>query len=284
MTIKGEVKSWQKSWAAARGILVDKDGYVSDESENLFLPLSAGFSAALSVAGGGELQNQRDRPAKFRALHSSAALAVNVFQYWEDQAGPQLPAALGFDGQLNDIAIERQFPSGLRGTPPTLDVTVSVEPDHLIAIESKFTEWMMKKQAKLDDFSSKYLSACPGHWDNSNLPNCQRLAAGMASGKELFRHLDVVQLLKHALGLQKNAAGRFSLLYLYYDYKGESDIADLHREEVSKFASIVDSALGFKGLSYQQLFSTLSEQPGISTSYLSYLRERYFPFEQWRVN
>ena len=34
----------------------------------------------------------------------------------------------------------------------------------------------------------------------------------------------------------------------------------------------------------EQLFSTLSEQPGIDTSYLSYVRERYFPFEQWRVN
>jgi hypothetical protein len=214
-------------------------------------------TAALGAAGGGELQEQRDRPAKIRALHSSAVLAINVFQYWEGRQGPELPSALGIDGELTDIKIEQQFPSGLRGTPPTLDVVLSLANDRIIAIESKFTEWMSPKRVKRDDFQAKYLQADPGHWAACGLPRCQQLAADIASGDEKFRQLDALQLLKHALGLSESANAPFSLHYLYYDYSGESDIADRHRAEIERFARRVDASLGFRALSYQALFDAL---------------------------
>jgi len=277
MTITRDVKRHQRIWAASRGISIDQNGYVLDDRANLYASLSPEFAKALSDAGGGELKDQRNHPAKIRALHSSAVLAINVFQVWEGRQGPELPAAFGLEGQLAGVAIEQQFPSGLRGTPPTLDVVLTLADDRLIAIESKFTEWMTKKRIKLDDFSSKYLKADQGHWAACDLPKCQKLAADIASGKESFRQLDALQLLKHALGLQRNVEGRFSLLYLYYDYEGKSDIADLHREEAARFESLVDDSPGFKSLSYQQLFAALSAQPGVDADYFGYLRERYFP-------
>ena len=277
MTIAREIRRRQRDWAASRGIAIDRNGYVEAERRNFFLPLSPKFSEALDGAGGGERQAQRQRPAKILALHSSAVLAINVFQYWEGRKGHELPRALGVEGSLINVCIEQQFPSGLRGTPPTLDVMLELGSNHLIAIESKFTEWMTKKRVKLDEFAAKYLSAEPGHWTACGLPACQQLASDIAGGRESFRQLDALQLLKHALGLQKNVAGRFSLVYLYYDYEGQSDIADLHREEAVRFASLVDSIFGFRSLSYQDLFAVLSDQSGVEADYVSYLRERYFP-------
>ena len=277
MTISREIRRHQRKWAASRGIAIDRNGYVELERDNFFLEITPNFSRALDGAGGGERQKQRHRPAKILALHSSAALAINVFQYWEKRLGPELPRALGIEEALAAVSIEQQFPSGLRGTPPTLDVVLTLADGRLIAIESKFTEWMTKKRVKLDDFSSKYLSADPGHWVACDLPRCQQLATEIATGAVSFRQLDALQLLKHALGLQRNAAGRFSLLYLYYDYEGASDLAGLHRDEAARFASLVDNALGFRSLSYQRLFAALAERAGTDADYIHYMRARYFP-------
>lgn len=55
MTILRETKRRQRDWATSRGIAIDPYGYVLDDRDNLFLPLSATFLAALGDAGGGEL-------------------------------------------------------------------------------------------------------------------------------------------------------------------------------------------------------------------------------------
>lgn len=276
MTLIRDIKRRQLDWAASRGISVDRNGYVIDGRANLYLPLSSGFAQALDEAGGGELQDQRDRPAKIRALHSSAVLAINVFQPWEGRSGSKLPRALGFDGELAGVEIERPFTSGLKGMPPTLDVVLTLGNNKLIAIESKFTEWMSKKRVKLDDFKAKYLQADPGHWTACQLPKCQALAADVASGKEAFRQLDALQLLKHALGLAKNVGDGFSLLYLYYDCEGESDVADRHRAEIDRFAERIDASLEFRAVTYQTLFGGLAGADGLDDEYLEYLRGRYF--------
>jgi hypothetical protein len=277
LSISNEIKRRQRDWAASHGIAIDRNGYVIDDPANLYRPLSSAFAQALGAAGGGELQDQRDRPAKIRALHSSAVLAINVFQYWEGRSGPELPRVLGADGELADVAIEQQFPSGLRGTPPTLDVVLSLDDARIIAVESKFTEWMSPKRVKRDEFRAKYLQADPGHWAACQLAQCQQLAADIGSGDEKFRQLDALQLLKHALGLAKNKAGRFALLYLYYDYNGESEIADRHRAEIERFTARVDASLGFQALSYQALFAGLVDAAGADDEeYIEYLRDRYF--------
>jgi hypothetical protein len=134
---------------------------------------------------------------------------------------------------------------------------------------------MSPKRVKRDDFQAKYLQADPGHWTACGLPQCQQLAVAIASGDEKFRQLDGLQLLKHALGFSKSADAPFTLLYLYYDHSGESDIADRHRAEIERFAERFDASLGFRALSYQALFEGLGGAGSVDKAYLEYLRERY---------
>jgi len=276
MTLTRDTKRRQRRWAGAHGIALDQNGYVGGVSDNLFQPLSAAFLSALEDAGGGELQDQRSRPAKLRALHSSAVLAINVFQHWEGRRGSALPAALGFDSVLQSVEIERQFESGLRGTPPTLDVVLRLADGSMVAIESKFTEWMTVKRPKLDDFRDKYLGTERNLWAEVGLPECQLLAVDIAAGRSQFRQLDALQLLKHALGLSVSGGCPFSLVYLYFDVDGDSEVGERHRTEVVELARWLDEVLGFKAMTYQQLFSGLANVGGVDSDYLDYLRSRYF--------
>ena len=275
LTILRDLKRQQRRWARFRGIAIDQNGYVADPADNLFLPLSATFHRALTEAGGGETKLQRNRPPKLQALHSSAVLVINVFQYWEGRAGPELPRALSLDGSLESVEIERRFPTGLTGMPPTADVVLGLSGNRVIAIESKFTEWMTKQRPDLERLNKKYLQ--PGAlWMDAGLPRCQQLAADIAAGSESFRKLDAPQLLKHALGLAQNAPGRFSLLYLYFDDANDSASAARHRAEIGRFAERIDTGISFRAMTYQALAARLAGEGGVDTEYLEYLRGRYF--------
>lgn len=271
-----EIRRQQRQWAELQGLVVDQNGYIGDEADNLYAPLLAEFEQALEAAGGGEVLDQRDLPPKIRALHSSAVLAINVFQYWKDRGGEVLPEALGVEGTLVSVAIEQPYRTSLPGFPPTLDVVLSLVGGRLIAIESKYTEWMAKERPKLADFRTKYLSG-PEWWAEARLPRCQQLARDIGNGKEEFRHLDALQLLKHALGLATSAGQPFELLYLYYEDGDDSPIAKLHRDELERFSARVDASLGFRGVTYQSLFKVLRRANGLDVGYVDFLRRRYFP-------
>jgi len=146
-----------------------------------------------------------------------------------------------------------------------------------IAIESKFTEWMTAKRLKVDDFRDKYLGAQRNLWADVGLPECQSIAADIVAGRRQFRRLDALQLLKHALGLAVSSGRPFALIYLYFDVDGGSDVAERHRAEITEFARRLDEALGFKAMTYQQLFSSLASVGGVDSGYLDYLQARYSP-------
>jgi hypothetical protein len=266
----------QRQWAKSQGLAFDQNGYLDDYNRNFFLALSARIREALERAGGGELEPQRDRPARINALHSSAALAINTFQYFEDHPAGALLAALGVDGRLERLEFESQFATGLPGYSPTLDVALWLADGRVVAIESKFTEWMTKQRPRLADFREKYLKAGQDLWSAAGLPACQSLAGDMAAGTESFRHLGALQLLKHALGLARSAPGLFSLIYIYYDGDAASAIAARHRDEVARFSSRLDPSLDFKAMSYQALFAGLVQSGDADAEYLHYLRLRYF--------
>jgi hypothetical protein len=88
----------------------DSNGYVSLITENLVPGVRLDqFESDLKVGGGHELEK------KFRALHSSSALAINTFAPFTDSL-PSLSVA-GKNGFIT-LVLEKQLPSGLRGTPP----------------------------------------------------------------------------------------------------------------------------------------------------------------------
>ena len=209
-----------------------------------------------------------------KALHSSAALAVNFFDFWVERADRSpLQRALQIDREILSVSFEQKYPSGLRGTPPHLDVALELASGASVCIESKFTEWMTYSSSTRGDFRPVYFPEGEGIWHEKGLPATQRLAGKVRDRDLVFHHLDAVQLLKHALGLANQLPGRFSLYYLYFDWPGAE--SERHKKEISRFADAAGDELDFKVFTFQQLLSVLQQERGSDPDYLAYLDQRY---------
>ena len=270
-----EIRNAQRDWARSRGIPFDSRGYVRAVEANLWQPLSSRARRGLEGGAGSELCGH------MRALHSSSALAVNFFDYWTDRddKAPIL-SALGVDpvGEAS-LDFEAQFPTGLKGTPPHLDVAMTQSTCLVIGIEAKFTEHLKRSIRGKSKFKTAYFPKSGELWNEKGLPACQTLAEVLRAeehrgGRQRFEHLDPRQLLKHALGLASRMGNRFSLYYLYYDWTAEG--LEAHRQEVDLFDERVGHEIRFRGLTYQSVFERLrAGQAGLD--YLNYLESRYFP-------
>jgi hypothetical protein len=278
-TIRSVVLERQLAWAEREGKKVGPTGYLDKVEDNLFLPMSPTTLAHFSAGSGGELLDAASRPAKIKALHSSAALAVNVFDYWTRHNAAPLAMAFGFtgagEGAIREIGFERQYPTGLAGNPPNLDVAIRFGSGLTVAIESKFTEWMMPKPTPTEAFRPAYFPAAAPLWSGLGLPRCQHLAESVAAGSAHFRWLDVPQLVKHALGLATASRRRFSLHYLFFDAPGSESC--LRRDEINRFTTLVGQETRFTARSYQELFNDVGTYATTADkAYLDYLGERYF--------
>lgn len=276
LNIKEAVLASQRCWAAAHGKHADERGYLDSYELNLASPMSATSLAAFSSGDGGEMKGRPGRPAKMSALHSSSALAVNVFDHWTNRDRSPLQRALGLPSVIVRVDFECKCATGLSGNPPNLDVALPLRDGTVLAIESKFTEWMTAKRPRLPDFATKYLSRERRLWEVRGLVRCQRLAEAVADGSEQFRHLDVLQLLKHALGLATCYPGRFSLGYCYAYQSGPKQ--ELHAAEVQRFDDFVGPEIQFRPLDYKTLIERLADACGAQPehlAYVTYLQARY---------
>lgn len=130
---------------SAAQVVVDEKGDVSEAGQNLIEGVSLiDFEADLRQGDGNEMEG------KFRAAHSSSALAVNTFAPFKSKpAALRLPAGGGFAS----LSFERKCPHGLAGRrPPNLDV-VAEGPSGVVAIESKCLEPLTPHVA---DFAPAY--------------------------------------------------------------------------------------------------------------------------------
>lgn len=252
---------------------MDSRGYLRGVEANFRQPLADPARAAFEAGGGAELRAQGSRPPKMQALHSSAALAVNVFDHWADRDAAPLQQSLRLDSKILSLAFEAKFDTGLPGSPPNLDVALELDSGSVVGIESKFTEWLMPKRAHRQAFKDKYFEGGKTLWADRGLTRCQALAGDMLAGRSAFRYLDAAQLLKHALGLATQRAGRCQLAYLYMDIPCPA--SEAHREEIDRFAERIDAALAFSAESYQALVRRMSAILGVDPEYLRYLRLRY---------
>jgi hypothetical protein len=262
----------QRRWAEAAGVAVDGRGFVRVTSQNLRAPLDA--SALAEIERGSELTPSGLRPARMWSLCSSAALVANVFAYWRDRPNRPLLDALGIDADGASLAFEEPLQTGLEGDPPTSDVALRLPSGRLVAIESKFSEWLVRRPRSKAVFKAKYFPDGDGVWTRARLRRCQGLANDIRAGRERFRFLHAAQLLKHALGLAVNGERDAELLYLYYDWPCRE--AGAHGGELARFAERVHGELPFRALTYQAVFRRLCAAPGIEAGYLEYLRRRYF--------
>lgn len=247
------------------GIALDEHGYMRSLVENLVSCVEvADFEVDVAQGGGNELAG------KFRAAHSSAALAVNCFAPFKRKL-PELRLC-GLE-DFSSLRFEAKCPTGLRGEPPNLDVVLE-RGERVIAVESKCTEYLSPHVA---DFAASYRTGiCDARRDTDWYRELLRLDAA----PDTYRWLDAAQLVKHALGLMHTYPDRrMTLLYLYWEPLNVFEYAhfDAHRREVAAFAErVAGPALAFESMTYADLWASwYADAPRWLRAHLRDLRERY---------
>lgn len=276
----------QISWAWNRGLyLVGSKGdrgypaYTPHLDDNLFQPLLPDVRRAFEAGDGDELGSGQ-APGKMQAVHSSSALAVNIFQYWKViGAASEIAALCGLCRPATkvsqDIRFEEKFPvddSFIKH--PNLDVVIHNAPGtkiQVFAIESKFSE--AYGGYAHGGLKPKYLE-CADLW--IDLPALRAFAESISPDDSSFTHLHPAQLVKHILGLRRRYGRQgFRLLYLWYDALGAPGKA--HRDEVDSFARVAKAdGILFHSLTTQELIARIAQRCRAEhAEYVRYLTERY---------
>jgi Protein of unknown function (DUF429)/Restriction Endonuclease associating with ARP len=231
--------------------------------------LKQAIRADLSGKGGAELVARSDQGAKFHAAHSSACLAANAFGPWLREH-KELP--LGGQTFIGETHLEVECPSGLRGTPPTLDCLV--DGPEVLAVESKCTEIFQTHEAK---FSAAYGPAVAELAHPSWRAEFERLI----EDPRRYRFLDAAQLIKHYLGLRRRFTDRrVTLAYLYWEPSNANALAAcaVHAAEVEEFSRrVADRRLTFVPMSYRRVWDewAATSQPTWLQEHAAALRGRY---------
>lgn len=293
MNGKNYIQLKQQNWAKRKGLELvggtkpnrGKKNYVANLTSNIYNQhLSDETQQNFKEGDGNETKDTKSNLAKMKALHSSSALPVNVFQYWQEKdVSPMLSACklinsrpFNSDTLPNAVRFEQKFEiyDNKKDFPkkPNLDVVIEYN-NKVCAIESKFTEpYNGKPKGLREVYTSAQLDKL---W--KGIPNLEELANEISPENDKFKYLDAAQLVKHILGLMntpKRESG-FTLLYLWYDVVGKDGAA--HREEIEQFAEIAKSdGIKFRHITYQEVIINLSKEFYVSNeNYVDYLTDRY---------
>jgi hypothetical protein len=238
------------------GMAFDDDARLETAEESLVRPLSQWpcISEELDRGGGSELKSKYGKRPKFHSLHSSAALCVNAFAAIKEQ--PEAVQLLGY-GPFSVARFEMGLSTGI--SKPYLDFYLE-DQDHVIGIESKYTEWLTPKVPDHDGNLTKYLNRAhalrvvPERFLSEVIEHC------ISVPEKLF--LDVAQLIKHTLGLLARAeetGKRPVLVYVYWAPRNAVELPEYHRHlaETAHFAERITPFLQFHSLSYTELWKAL---------------------------
>lgn len=279
--------SKQIQWAQNNGLeLIGSKGkrgrpaYTRELNMNLFWPLTEHVRDCFKQGNGNETVGSAESPAKMQALHSSSALGVNVFQYWEGiHQAPLIAAACGFckKGEVvsEKIIFEEKCPiKEINRIPPNVDIVIhNMESSRIkrFAIESKFTEPYRSGTDK--GLKSAYLNVNE-LWED--IPEIHKFAKSISPNNTTNKYLDTAQLIKHILGLKTHYdKGGFKLLYLWYDVLGKEGA--IHKNEIDEFTKIaLSDGIYFSAISYQELIISLAKDYRKDhQEYIKKLTERY---------
>ena len=219
------------------------------------------IQADFAQGSGNELEG------KFRAAHSSSALAANTFGPW--RKNPQSLSLLGQTG-FTVLQFEKKCPTGLGGIPPNLDLVLE-GPGVVIGVESKFLEFLALKQPKFKD-----------SYKPANLPQLEpcwaELMDALKAGPK--QYLDAAQLVRHYLGLRNQPefkGKKIILLNIFWEPENWADFPEYrqHRAELAAFQEKVkDSDVAFVWMTYPELWSQW-EALGLFPDHLREIRKRY---------
>lgn len=267
--LKESVRRRQLAWANQHGIPVEGNYCLKPEHN---LPwLSERIRKDVEEGDGNEFGRPGKR-GKICALHSSSALALNVFGYWQSRDRTPLGRALGLTSAIQDVRFEQKFDTGVPPRSPNLDVVLPLADNSLLAIESKFTEWFGSSGAK--PLREPYLTKGADRWAKVGLAGAQKVAEGYMEAPGFVR-LDVPQLLKHMLGLASQAKPwHLALIW----FKESCKVADQMESEIARFKTLLGpDAAKFSAMTYQDLWAALRPSLGDERAdYEKYLAERYF--------
>ena len=255
-------RALRKAFVGASGRdALDPHGYAVTLKANLLCTMSPRTQDDFEAGAGGEL----DR--RMRAPHSSSALAVNTFERW--RADPACLELAGFCS-FETMVFERKYPTGLRGTPPHLDL-VAEATEAVVAVESKCLEYLTPK---VPHFAPSYQTLAAEYGRRSWF---RYVSEGVASSL----HLGVAQLVRHWLGLCRAYPDRpVTLLYLYWEPENWRQVPECrrHRHEIQDFADrVAGDAVQFAALSYPELWAHWKRRAAApwATDHVSRLRQRY---------
>lgn len=219
--------------------------------------------AALARAPGSELAS-----GKFDSPESSAALAVNAFGWFLDRPRSMLPlpgVPMGLPVAL-EIEAELRFPwSG--GRHPWLDALVTTATT-LVGIESKRYEPF--RPAKATGFSEAFDSRDWG----PGMARYTALRLALTQGRQSYRCLDAVQLVKHAYALRTQGVKRNLGAVLVYLHAAPAtwasgkpvsrDAIARHEAEIADFARTVKGDdVTFVPLRWADLLADWSKIPAL---------------------
>ena len=288
MKAKEYIINKQIQWAMNNGISLisskknrGRAAYTKELDNNLFHPLDPEILNSFIIGDGNEVKGDNGNPSKMQAVHSSSALGVNIFQYWQKvNKVPEIAAACGFcrKGSLvsEKILFEYKCPIDLGFQfPPNIDVVISNSNNSqykYFAVECKFSEAYGSRNQK--GLKSDYLELRE-IW--KDIPKLLKYSKSISPDDKFNKYLEPAQLIKHILGLKQKAHGKnkFRLMYLWYDVLGEEGAK--HREEIEKFKNVTDSDnIKFHAMSYQELIVKLAkEYRKDHDKYINYITERY---------
>ena len=94
--------NWRHFWLTGSKGDKGRPAYTRDLDQNLFEPLDLDVRKSFEQGDGNEISGN---PAKMQAVHSSSALGVNVFQYWQNiQQVSIIASACGFCRKGNAVS------------------------------------------------------------------------------------------------------------------------------------------------------------------------------------
>jgi len=251
----------QRTWRVALGTSAfGHDGRLVDWRAGL-LPSLAGLDE-------GAARGVFD-PSRLRQPDTAGAMALNSFLPWRE-----IPERLHFAGYgpFAELRYLARCPTGVRGTPPTLDLLATKGAD-LVAVAARGVDYLGHKPTRL---AAAYRAVTLP----DGMAGWQSLMATLEAEPGRYRHLDALALLKNAIGLARTFPGyRLALVYLFWEPEGAEALAfHRHRAEIRNLAqTVAGSLVAFSALSFAELWAEWAAQNGEPwlRGMVSELRARY---------
>jgi len=208
---------------------------------------------------------------RLRSPDSPAALALNTFLPWR-QAIEQLPLRdlVGFDA----IQFEVRCPTGLRGTPPHLDL-LALKDRIVVAVTVRCCEYLLRRKSPVAASYDRLLAETPGAG-----PWARELSR-LRAAPDTYRHVDLGALIKHALALGRTfPERRATLLYLFWEPLDAAEFEEFRRHR-AELAGVGKALAGGRIAFAFQTFDSLWRDWAARTSppwlagHVARLRARY---------